>query len=61
MTRPAPLAPWTCHAKPAATGRTCGHVNASGGRVVNVAGLVCCEGCGCTKTASDARAKERMR
>lgn len=45
--------PWTCHAKPAALGRTCGYVNASGG--IKHAGLVCCESCGATKAASDAR------
>ncbi len=45
---------WTCHAKPAATGETCGHVNAAG---VKYEGLLCCEACGCTKVASDAREK----
>lgn len=46
---------WTCWAKPAAlAGRTCGHENKTGG--VRYAGLVCCESCGATKIASDARA-----
>lgn len=45
---------WTCHAKPAATGKTCGHVNAAG---IHHNGNLCCEACGCTKTASDAREK----
>lgn len=47
---------WMCHAIPAATGVRCGHVNKTGGilwrRVV-----VCCEACGCTKKASDDRAR----
>ncbi len=45
---------WTCHAKPAATGKTCGHVNAAG---IHHNGNLCCERCGCTKVASDAREK----
>ena len=53
MTAPEPTA-WTCHAKPATTGKTCGHVNAAG---VKYEGLLCCERCGCTKVASDAREK----
>ena len=53
MTAPEPTA-WTCHAKPAATGKTCGHVNAAG---IHHNGNLCCEACGCTKVASDAREK----
>ena len=45
---------WTCHAKPATTGKTCGHVNAAG---IHHNGNLCCERCGCTKVASDAREK----
>lgn len=43
---------WTCHAKPATTGKTCGHVNTAG---IHHNGNLCCEACGCTKIASDAR------
>ena len=46
--------PWACHAKPATTGKTCGHVNAAG---IHHNGNLCCEACGCTKVASDAREK----
>jgi hypothetical protein len=49
---------WTCHARPAALGRTCGHVNAHGGAAYGCGDrrMVCCESCGCTKSASDDRA-----
>jgi hypothetical protein len=43
-----PARPWKCAAKPAALGgRVCGHLNR--------AGAPYCAGCGCAKTASDAR------
>lgn len=44
---------WTCHARPAATGRTCFAVNAGGIRK-REAGL-CCSTCGATKRAGDDR------
>ncbi len=44
---------WMCHARPAATGETCGHVNRDGGKRHRA--KVMCGLCGCTKTASDAR------
>lgn len=51
--------PWTCHAKPAALGgKTCGHHNARGGWVAGVFRIVCCESCGATKAASDARVRK---
>lgn len=48
---------WKCYAKPAALGRTCGHVNASGGKRAGVPWdvRVVCESCGCHKKASDDR------
>ena len=49
--------PWRCYAKPALLGgRTCGHENAQGVR--DLKGLVCCESCGATRIASDARRPE---
>lgn len=42
---------WTCYAKPAATGKTCGAVTSG----VWFNGNLCCHVCGCTKVASDAR------
>lgn len=51
-----PLEAWACHAKPAALGgKTCGHVNETGG--ITYAGRVCCAECGATKVASDARSE----
>lgn len=49
---------WKCFAKPAALGRTCGHLNTNGGKRAGVpwAPLVACESCGCMKKASDDRA-----
>jgi hypothetical protein len=45
---------WTCHAKPARLGgKTCGHQNTTGGS--SFRNLVCCDGCGATKIASDDR------
>jgi hypothetical protein len=45
---------WKCHAKPAALGgKTCGHENITGG--MGFRGLMCCDGCGATKKASDDR------
>ncbi len=53
---------WTCFARPAALGgRTCGHHNAAGESLISSYGgsrLLCCAGCGCTKKASDDRARE---
>lgn len=51
---------WTCHARPALKGSTCGHVN-SAGIVDRHHRIVCCEACGCTKAASDARAAKAAR
>lgn len=45
---------WACHARPASTGNTCGHVNRRGATTHH--GLEVCAGCGCTKKASDDRA-----
>lgn len=49
---------WTCHAIPAATGSRCGYVN-TGATVDRSTGapLVVCAECGCSKLASDRRAK----
>jgi hypothetical protein len=44
---------WTCHARPATLGRTCGHVNTASTVFRNIE---VCAGCGCTKKASDDRA-----
>lgn len=51
---------WKCYAKPAAlNGQTCGHENKTGTKKRFMENqLICCEKCGCTKIASDAR-KER--
>lgn len=50
-------APWTCHAHPVVLdGKECGHVNEA---VVMFRGLPCCGSCGCTKTASDDRARRK--
>jgi hypothetical protein len=53
------VTPWRCYAKPAALdGRTCGFENTNGGMQHKRAGgsvLICCDGCGATKTASDDR------
>ena len=46
--------PWLCHARPAALGRTCGHVNTTG-MLYGLRRLLCCESCGATKKASDDR------
>lgn len=46
---------WTCHAKPAATGKTCGAVTSG----VMFNGNLCCHACGCTKVASAAREKKQ--
>lgn len=48
---------WKCHAKPAAlNGQTCGHLNKNGLKKHFLGNpLTCCEKCGCTKIASDAR------
>lgn len=52
-----PTAAWTCYARPARTGRTCGHRNTKGIAARAMGGvLLCCESCGCTKKASDDRA-----
>lgn len=51
------LTAWTCYARPARLGRTCGHVNATGIRRRGMMGdvLICCESCGATKRAGDLR------
>lgn len=49
-------AAWKCYAIPAATGKRCGHENTTG--IISADRLLCCEECGCTKIASDARAKK---
>lgn len=51
----APFESWECWARPAPTGRRCGHQNAKPSRY---RGTPVCEACGCTKFTSDAR-KER--
>lgn len=51
---------WTCYARPAALGgRTCFHQNDKGIKGIGPGGktLICCEGCGATKLASDDRLK----
>lgn len=48
---------WKCYAHPATlNGRECGHVNEKG---VVYAGILCCEECGATKYASEARRGRR--
>lgn len=52
---------YKCYAIPAATRKTCGHMNKIGryhGLGSNK--LLCCEKCGCTKIASDSRKKEKQ-
>lgn len=52
----APVA-WKCHAKPAALGgKMCGHENTAG---IWCNGVLCCEGCGATKRASDDRERRK--
>lgn len=46
------LESWTCHARPAATGRTCYAVNVGG---VVSDGMLCCESCGAPKHCGDDR------
>lgn len=53
---------WECRARPAwLGGRTCGHANVSGANVCGPMsghpGVEFCAGCGCTKVASDDRAR----
>lgn len=56
--KPADPGPWECRARPAPSGKPCGHLNAS---PTVFQGLVCCSACGCTKHASDDRARrERL-
>jgi hypothetical protein len=51
--------PWECRAIPASTGQTCGHHNTN---PVYFNNLLCCALCGCTKRASDDRARrERLK
>lgn len=48
---------WTCHAMPASTGRRCGHIN-DGPRYFRTfqgGEIEYCQGCGCTRHASDLR------
>lgn len=55
-----PVTPWRCHARPATLkGRECGHYNAKGGLITAMFGQpqAYCGSCGCTKIASDLRAK----
>lgn len=54
---------WKCHARPAALGgATCGHVNAGEPVLARVGGsprpFECCQGCGCTRKASDDRQRK---
>lgn len=50
------MSAWKCYARPAALGgRTCGHVNETELVFHN---LVCCNGCGATKIASDHRQRK---
>jgi hypothetical protein len=59
-------APWTCHAHPpSSNGEECGNENL-GGESITIrwfgemrGALVCCAKCGCTKIASDDRARRR--
>ena len=51
---------WKCYAKPASlNGQECGHQNEKG-IPIYIFGerILCCEKCGCTKIASDDRAKK---
>jgi hypothetical protein len=56
---------WECFARPASTGKRCGHVNtsASYARVffTSERRILYCESCGCTKIASDDRRKKEKR
>jgi hypothetical protein len=52
-----PTETWTCHAVPALTGKPCGHVNERG--LVFHGEIMCCEACGSTKRASDARKEQK--
>jgi hypothetical protein len=49
---------WICHAQPAPHGAPCFHLNERGGTTHY--GMVCCEKCGATKTASDDRWARKM-
>lgn len=52
--------PWECRARPVALGgRPCGHRNVRGvlRGTANGERILCCEACGCTRIASDDRAR----
>lgn len=48
---------WECRARPAALGSTCGAINTPATVISYQGRIECCGTCGCTRVASDDRAK----
>jgi hypothetical protein len=52
MSKAKKFTPWRCHARPATTGKTCGHLNTEHN---DFKGIEVCSACGCTRIASQLR------